>query len=122
MNRQMRRAKNRSKDKERKAQAGYRKNGITPEDLQKEYDRGFERGFNEAGMELLPDFYCGAALAAQELLGIGNEQCFEMLKLMEQKIEYALCHHALVEETLRKIGIEVCRDNPIDQVRAVSAK
>lgn len=125
-NRAQRRAMMRSQTEKNKALvASYRKeeriagllrNGITPEDLRREFETGRRIGFEEAGVPIVKSCYAGICLALQEEFGFGQDECFRAVKAVDEKVTWALGHQELVAEVLEKTGIELRLDEALERV------
>ena len=97
--------------------AGLVQNGITPEDLQKEYDDGYAAGFRDAGVNILQCCYAGICIALHDTHGFGAERCYRVLKACDEKVIYALNHAEMAEELLKKTGITLRFDDPLERVQ-----
>ena len=125
MNRQQRRA-------QKKATPGYKKpgpeemirricqNGITPEDLEKEFYRGYESGRTDVGPQMSRMCFAAACLALHDLHGFGKHRCAEVLNAMNQYCLTALTSDELIEEVFEKMGLRLTDENePGDRVLEV---
>ena len=84
MNRQQRRKAYRDKPaylRETKEQIEKRliKNGITPQDLKAEYDKGWTAGFTKAAEPTIRSCYAAVCLALNDLYGFGSKRCADVL-------------------------------------------
>lgn len=93
------------------------KNGITLQDLEKEYERGREEGFRQAGMSIIQCCYAGICIALHDTFGFGEERCYRALKACDEKILWALNHSELAEEVLEKTGLTIDWDDPFERVQ-----
>ena len=95
------------------------KNGITPHDLQQEHEKGRSQGFKEAAMPIIKCCHAGIILVLHDNFGFTDEQCFEAVSAVDNKIIWALNHLELAEEVLDKTGIEIV-DDAFDRVQRKS--
>ena len=127
LNRQQRRAqekKNRSKKvpsykkmtKEQRKEALV-KNGITIADLEKEYEVGFEAGFNAASPSVIKTIYAAVALAANDLHGFGKKRTKELLKAIDDYVVDTLTSEEIINDVWKRIGLRLDFDDPIDLVK-----
>ena len=97
--------------------AGLIQNGITPNDLEKEFQRGREIGFKEAAEPIIKSCYAGICIALHDEFGFGENRCYRAIKAVDEKIVWALNHQELVEETLEKTGLTLQLDEPFERVQ-----
>lgn len=96
---------------------GLIQNGITPEDLQREYERGREDGFREAGMPIIKSCYAGICAALHDEFGFGEDRCFRAIKAVDEKVLWALNNQELVDEVLEKTGLRLDFGDNFDRVQ-----
>lgn len=99
--------------------AGLIQNGITPDDVKKEYDRGLREGFDLAGKNIVKSCYAAVILTLKEEFGFNDEQCFQALAAMDHKILYSIEHGELSDQVLKETGVELVLDDPIQRVREI---
>lgn len=92
-------------------------NGITPKDLEEEFQRGREIGFKEEAEPIIKSCYAGICIALHDEFGFGENRCFRAIKAVDEKIIWALNHQELVEETLKKTGLTLQLDEPFERVQ-----
>ena len=97
--------------------AGLVQNGITPKDLQDEFQRGRETGFKEAAEPIIKSCYAGICIALHDEFGFGENRCYRAIKAVDEKIVWALNHQELVEETLEKTGLTLQLVEPFERVQ-----
>ena len=97
--------------------AGLVQNGITPKDLEEEFQRGREIGFKEAAEPIIKSCYAGICIALHDEFGFGESRCFRAIMAVDKKIIWALNHQELVEETLEKTGLTLNLDEPFERVQ-----
>lgn len=110
--------------KETEAIAKIQQNGITLAELKQNYDFGYRDGYKDGSMTkvepLMKMAYAGAALALSELHGFGAKRIEAVLKLMDEKIVYALTSEEMIDEVLEKFGIYINFQNPFAGERVES--
>ena len=92
-------------------------NGITPEDLKKEFDAGFEAGFKEASAPMVRSMYAAVLLAAHELYGFGRKRGVRLLNRIDRIITDVLTSSELMEQVYKDLGVEMCFDEPVERAR-----
>lgn len=95
------------------------RNGITLQDLEKEYERGHEEGFRQAGMNIIQCCYAGICIALHDTFGFGEKRCYRALKACDEKIIWALNHSEMAEELLKKTGLTIDFDDPFERVQKI---
>lgn len=121
MNRQQRRAQQRATPgylrgtKEQKIKA-LLKNGITPEDLEREYQKGFEAGFKAGAPMTFKSIYAAVCMALHDLHGFGHDRCAKVLMAVDEHVANSLTSQELIEEAWRKIGLYLNFDEPFDRI------
>lgn len=91
-------------------------NGITPKDVKAEYERGRNEGAVEAGLSITKCCYAAMILVLQEQFSFNNDQCYEAVMALDDKIVYAIDHADMSDEVLEKTGIFLNLDSAIDRV------
>ena len=82
-------------------------NGITPEDLEKEYKRGWDAATREIAGFQLKMFYGGFALAMKREFGFGRERTARALRAAEQIMIEELTTVDMVERVLKETGMDM---------------
>lgn len=101
------------------AMAALIKNGITPEDLEKEYHAGFEAGFKEASTPMVRSMYAAVLLAGHELYGFGKKRGVRLLNRIDRIITDVLTSTELMEQVYKDLGVEMVFDEPVERAREV---
>ena len=83
------------------------KNGITIEDLEENYNKGYEAGFAVASGPVIKTCYAAVCLALNELHGFGMKRCKDVLNLVDEKILFSLTSMETIEEVWQKIGLQI---------------
>lgn len=105
---------------ERKAQLF--RNGITEEDLKKEYTDGFEEGFKQGNMATISTVFAATCLALHDEFGFGGTRCWRTLAKSYDHIMNTLLESEIIQEVYDVMGIEICLDDPIEPVMKKEAK
>jgi len=95
------------------------KNGITVDDLEKEFERGRTEGFRQAGMEIVQSCYAGICIALHDEFGFGERRCYRALKACDEKIIWVLHHSELAAELLEKTGLTLDWEDPVERVQRI---
>lgn len=95
------------------------KNGLTEKDVQQAFEEGRELGFEQAGWNVLKTCYAGLCIALHETFGFGEEECFRAVSATDEKVKWALNHQELVDEVLKKTGLEIEYDDTFDRVKKI---
>ena len=93
------------------------KNGISVDDLQREYDRGREDGFRQATLNAVHCSYAGMCIALHDVYGFGTKRCYRVLKACHEKVAYVLGYPELADEVLEKTGISIDFGDPLERVQ-----
>ena len=96
--------------------AGLIRNGITPADVRKEYERGEMAGFREASLNITKSCYAAVILTLKDEFGFDDEQCYQALMALDRRILYSIEHGELADEVLAKTGLELQLDDPLERV------
>ena len=95
---------------------GLCQNGITPDDVRQEYERGRKVGFDQAGLAITKSCYAGIILALKEEFGFNTDQCFRAIAAVDQKVIWAISHSELADQVLEETGIHLELDDPLQRV------
>lgn len=93
------------------------KNGITPDDLQKAFDKGWKEGFNCATSPVLKTIYAAACLVLHELEGYGAKRCKRFLQRLDDTVINALTSAETIDEVWQKIGLELEFHESFDRIQ-----
>lgn len=121
MNRQQRRAQQKAVpgylrgSKEDKIKA-LLKNGITPQDLEQEYRKGFEAGFKAAAPATFKAIYAAVCLALHDLHGFGRKRCAQVLTTVDGHVLETLTSEELIDDVWSKIGLQLAFNEPFDRI------
>lgn len=122
MNRADRRAESRELEKEARAcakliekrnaaklaaMAKLERNGITADDLRREYERGKNESIADMTDFAMKMIYCGFALALKREFKFGPERVLRTLRAADQIILEELTTQDIIDRVSRELGIEV---------------
>lgn len=122
MNRQQRRAYQKSLPTYQKMSKEARmnalvKNGITPDDLKKCREEGYQMGVESAVIQC----YAAMCLALNEQFGFGRERLLRALTAVDEKVVFAIDSAEMCEDVFRKFGIRMDFSQGMDRVQEESA-
>ena len=125
MNRQQRRKAYRDKPaylRETKEQIEKRliKNGITPQDLHAEYDRGWTAGFTKAAEPTIRSAYAAVCLALNDLYGFGSKRCADVLTAIDKHMLYSLTSKELIDDVYKRMKLKIDFKEPYDRIQEVT--
>lgn len=104
---------------EKKARDRLSQNGITPEDLEKNYDLGYHKGFSDASEPVIKGCYAAVCLALHDLYGFGKERCKKTLEAIDQHMLMSLTSMDAIEEVWEKVGIWLDFKDAFDRIQEV---
>lgn len=124
MNRQQRRKAYRDKPaylRETKEQMEKRllKNGITPKDLEDNYNKGWSDGFTKAAEPVIQAAYAAVCLALNELYKFGGKRCSDVLNCMDGHMMYSLTSKEAIDEVYKRMRLRIDFKEAFDRVREV---
>lgn len=93
------------------------RNGITPEDLEKEYEKGYSAGFRESGEGVLRGTFAAVCLSLKELHGFGPKRCADVLNAVDRHLTYSLTSADLIDEVWEKVGLKLEFHEPFDRIQ-----
>ena len=104
---------------EKKARDRLSQNGITPEDLEKNYDLGYSKGFSDASTPAVKGCYAAVCLALKELHGFGRDECKAVLEAMDQHILMSLSSMEAIDEVWEELGLRIEFEEAFDRIQEV---
>lgn len=124
MNRQQRRNANKSKpaylrESPEDIKKRMVKNGITPEDLKSNYDKGWHDGFKEAAEPIVKGCFAAICLALNDLHGFGTKRCMDVLNKVDEHLTYTLATDEAIEQVWKRIGLKLEFKEPFDRIKEV---
>lgn len=81
------------------------KNGITPEDLQHNYELGLSDGRNEGIEFTIKTVYAASALALNEIAGYGHKRVTRFMRRMDEIVTTAITSDEVIDEVFEKFGL-----------------
>lgn len=95
------------------------KNGITIQDLEKEWHDGFNAGFREASPGVVKTVYAAVFLTLHERLGFGQKRACEFMQQVDQHVIYTLNDQEAVDEVYDKLKLTLNFNETFDRVEIV---
>lgn len=89
------------------AMAKLERNGITADDLRREYERGKNESIADMTDFAMKMIYCGFALALKREFKFGPERVLRTLRAADQIILEELTTQDIIDRVSRELGIEV---------------
>ena len=96
---------------------GMIQNGIQPQDLTKEYNKGFDNGYRAAAMPMFKTCIAAVCLATREETELTDDQIWQVASSVGNKIIYCLNNQDMVDEVLEKTGIEINMNDALEPVK-----
>lgn len=127
MNRQQRRAANKAKpaylrESPQDLVKKMVKNGISVEDLEKNYNIGFKDGFKMAGEPIVKGCFAAICLVLHEMHGFGRKRCCDVLNAVDRHMMYTLTSDEAIQEVWEKIGLHIDFGEPFDRIQEKETK
>lgn len=124
MNRAQRRAAKRSAPKKpaytrltpEERAAALIKNGITPRDMDREYERGYHEGFETAITPGYKTMFAAVCIVLHEKYGFGPKRCCSALQAVYDYITQTLTSADATQEVFDKMGLALDFDSPGDKI------
>lgn len=96
------------------------KNGITPKDLENEYQKGYDNARQDLTSFCFQFFYCAAAIASHNLYGFGESRIERLLSEMQRIMEEEISREDIRERCRRETGVDVIEsgyDKPMIDIK-----
>ena len=93
------------------------RNGITPEDVQREYDKGRDEGFSAGVAATGKLTYAAIGIALHDLHGFGHKRILRVLQEVDRHVQMDFSSLDAAEELLEKTGIRLNWSDPIERVQ-----
>ena len=95
------------------------KNGITVEDLQRNYELGLKDGRHEGIEYTIKTAYAASALALNEVAGWGHKRCTRFMRRMDEIITNTLTSEDAIDEVFEKLGLRIIFNEVMAEDRIV---
>ena len=97
------------------------KNGITAEDLEKEFKAGYESGFHDAFPAVMKTLYAAIVLALRHdpKLRFGRKRCKRVLCAVDDLVIEHLTSQEIIDAVFEEIGLVLNFQEPFDRVQEV---
>lgn len=92
------------------------KHGIKPEDLAKEFDAGYRKGFQEASPSTFKACYAAFALALKRS-GVENEQIYKFIRVVDDLILNEIDNFDAVQKVFEETGFRLDFGDPFERVQ-----
>lgn len=83
------------------------KNGITPQDVDNAYQRGYKEAITNVSDYCMKDCYAAFLLAAHEVFGFGHDRCLRLLRAADDRIVNSLSSDESIQEVFDKLGVSI---------------
>lgn len=100
-------------------QAALVKNGITPKDLDNEFNRGWTDGYRTGAENAAKTAYAAACMALKEMHGFGRKRCKAFLKVMDERVLYSLTSEDEINAVWDALGLKLKFKEPFDRIEDV---
>ena len=97
------------------------KNGITADDLQRNYELGYTEGRSIGVNYTIKTAYAAACIALHELDGWGHKRCKRFLRRLDEIITTTLDSEEALDEALEKCGVHIVFKEALPEDRIVEA-
>lgn len=94
------------------------KQGISPQDLKAEYDKGFEEGFRAAAEPITKGCYAAVCLALKELYGFGSGRCMKVLRYIDDQLISTMDGQEFADRVLDEMKLEIRFNEGVDRIQA----
>lgn len=82
-------------------------NGITPKDLEREYQKGYDNARKDLTSFCMQFFYCAVAMASHNLFGFGPTRIERLLLEMQRIMSEEVDREDIRERCKRETGVDV---------------
>ena len=87
--------------------ANLMKQGISPKDLERSYNDGYEQGRLVGINGTYAICFAAACLAANDLHGFGRRRCYRLMEAMQSHVINSLTSTEACDEVFRRMGLEL---------------
>lgn len=92
------------------------KNGITLDDLEAEYKKGFDAGFKASGQPMIKTCYAAACLAAKNEFGFGKQRILRLIQAVDRYVLDSMSSYDAIEDVWKECGIRIDFREPFDRI------
>lgn len=93
------------------------RNGITPEDVQREWQAGHDQGFSAGVTATGKLTYAAIGIALHDLHGFGHKRILRVLREVDRHVQNDFSSLEAAEELLEKTGIRLNWGDPFERVQ-----
>jgi len=90
------------------------RNGITPDALKREYDRGRDDGGREVTQSIGTIYTAAMCLALHEMHGFGRERLYRLMGRMNEIMLETLTAQEAIQKVYKKLGLKFRQDDPFN--------
>lgn len=98
------------------------KNGITMEDLEAEFHKGYKAGFNDAAPATFKTIFAATCLALHDLYGFGPERCAKVLQAVDGHVLTTLDSEEIIDDVWKRVGLRIDFKEPFDRVESAGRR
>lgn len=92
------------------------KQGISPDDLEKEYHTGFDKGFREGGEYTLKTVYAAVCLALASEFKFGRDRAMRVLQATDKIVCESISAPETIDEVFDRLKLRIAFKEPFDRV------
>ena len=90
--------------------------GISPEDLKKADEDGFQRGYKAAAIPTIQACYAAICLALHDEFGFGQTRCLRAVRAVDGRIVTMITDEDVRSEALDRLGINIRFEEGVDRI------
>lgn len=94
-------------------------NGITPNDLKKEFDDGYHAGYLTASDDIIKACYAGLCIALNELYGFGEKRMKDVLRKVDNLMITRITGEDMIQEVMDRFGFKIDFEDAFDRIQEV---
>ena len=94
-------------------------NGITPQDLEAEYNKGYQAGFLAAGEPVMQSCFAAICLALNDLHKFGQGRCAAVLNAVDQYMTEYLTSTEAIEAVYERMGLRLEFKEAFDRIQEI---
>lgn len=92
------------------------KNGITPEQLEKEHHDGFALGYKTGAEASVKTVYAAVMLAASSEFGFGKDRALRLIQAVDERIVTSLDSEEAINDVWKRFGIKISFSEGVSRV------
>lgn len=99
-----------------KLKAAFYRNGITLDDMKKEYDRGFKNGRRISEDFTFHAVYAAFLITMIDHHGMEQDEAIDLLREIDNQVILCIEDQELMDEAYRKTGVEIDWSNSLERI------